>query len=102
MIRRLYTSVLAVQYGIWGLYIASLIVMYVLGFFVDTVNIRWFLIPETLVVIVVSVILSIAVLVMFIARPVQSGYQFGVIAALPSILIVGSTLLYILGRLFRV
>jgi hypothetical protein len=103
--RKIYTTVLITQYAIWGVYIASLVGIYLLGFIVDTLNIRWVLIPATLIVVALSIVLSLAVCVMFILRQVrgeiQSNHWLGLPSALPSIFVVGAALFYILGGIFK-
>ena len=102
--RAVYATVLTVQYAVWGIYIASIGGVYLLGFIVDTINIRWLLIPETIIVVPVSIILSLLVLAMFAVRlrrgEIPTSHWLGVIGALPSMLIVCATLFYLLGRIF--
>jgi hypothetical protein len=102
--RAVYAAVLTVQYATWSIYIASIGGVYLLGFIVDTINIRWWLIPETLIVVAVSVVLSLVVLVMFAVRlrrgEIPTSHWLGVIGALPSMLIVCAALFYFLQRTF--
>ncbi len=102
--RRVYAAALICQYVIWGLYLASIIGIYLLGFIVDTLATRWLLITGTEIVVVLSVILSVTVSGMFIMRLVRGEAAMkgwlGLGGALPSLLIVCATFFYFLERFF--
>lgn len=102
--RKPYLIILGIQYALWGLYVASLIGVYILGFSVDTLNVRWVLVPETLIIVSVSIALSFTLVVMFIAqrvrRDIPPGDRFGVIGVAPSVLVVCGAFLWFVARLF--
>lgn len=68
--RRLYSTCLRAQYGLWTLYALGVVSLYVLGFFVDTVNLRWSLIPVTLVMLPVGGLLAIVIVGLFMYETV--------------------------------
>ena len=102
--RKVYATVLTLQYAIWGVYLVTVVTVYLLGYIVDTLSIRWFLIPETLIVVAVSIVLSLAVSVMFILGHIRgyipTNHRLGLVGALPSMLIVCAAFFYILARMF--
>lgn len=68
--RRLFWACLRAQYGVWILYALGLASLYVWGFFVSTLNLRWLLMPATLVVFPVSALLSLVIVGVFIYESV--------------------------------
>src|SRR5947209_20104077 len=100
----LYARVLTLKYAIWGVYLLTIVTVYLVGYIVHTLSIRWFLIPETLIVVAVSIVLSLAVSIMFILGHIRgyipANHWLGLVGALPSILIVCATFFYILARMF--
>lgn len=105
MLRKLYVAALATQYILWGFYVAVVVFVYLLGFLVDTLNIRWFLLPLTLTVVAVGVGLSFVVVVAFTALQVRreggASARLGMLAPFPSFLIFAGAVLYGVGRLFH-
>ncbi len=103
--RKAYVTCVRIQYTLWALYLCSLLLLYALGFFVDILSLRWFVIPETVGVVYSSIALSLVIVIIFIVqrvfgKDVEAADGFGVFGALPSILILGSTLLYLFSRVF--
>jgi hypothetical protein len=69
----------------------GLLSLYLLGFFVTTLNFRWFLVPGTLVVFPVSVLLSLVIVSLFVyqrllAKGMNQADRPGFVSALPSMI----------------
>lgn len=104
--RRVYLICLLAQYALWALYLCSLVILYILGFFVDTVSLRWLLIPETEVVLFVSIALSLVVVATFVFQkiPGKSNENANEVAlpwALPSMAITAGVLIYLVESLLK-
>ncbi|HAF15732.1 MAG TPA: hypothetical protein DCK99_18975 [Blastocatellia bacterium] len=93
-----YSTCLWVQYVLWISYALSLLILYVLGFFINLLSLRWLLIPTTLGVLFVSIFLSVIVVGIFVyqkvARNVETSDSLTFFSALPSMFILAATIAY--------
>ena len=69
--RKLYSAFLQVQYWVWVLYVVILAGGYFLGFFVNMLNLRWYLLPVTLVVFGIGAFLALVIVGIFIYESVR-------------------------------
>lgn len=100
--RKLYVACRWVQYAIWVLYLTSLLILYVLGFFLDTLSVRWLLMPETVGVLLASIALSVIIVSIFvfqrlIGKTMKTAEKFGLLGALPSMCILAAAIMYFVG-----
>jgi hypothetical protein len=103
--RKIYIAGLRIQYAVWGIYFLSLLFVYILSFFVDTLGLRWFLIPATLAMLSTTIALSVAIVAMFIVqgrrKDIGSADRFAILPALPSFLVLAGVFFYLLDRALR-
>ena len=69
--RKLYSAFLQVQYALWVPYLAFLGGMYVLSFFVNMLNLRWYLLPVTLAIFGVGAFLALVIVGIFLYESVR-------------------------------
>jgi|SRR6267143_589138 len=98
--RRLYSACLRAQYWIWVLYAAGLAGLYFLGFFVNMLNLRWLLLPATLVVFPVAALLALVIVGIFIyesVRPegMEQTDRLSFLSALPSMMFLTAMILIV-------
>jgi hypothetical protein len=89
--RRLYLICLRVQYGVWLFCALAIAGVYVSSFFVDTLNVSWYLIPVALVVLPVSALLSLVIVGIFVYETVltkgrDQADRPSLLSALPSMI----------------
>lgn len=101
---KLYSMSLWVQYALWISYAASLLILYVSGFFISLLSVRWLLIPATLGVLFGSIFLSVIIVGIFgyqrvSAKNAETPDSPSFFSALPSICILAATIVYLVGHL---
>jgi multisubunit Na+/H+ antiporter MnhC subunit len=69
--RRLYSAFLQVQYCLWVLYVVILAGGYFLGFFVNLLNLRWYLLPVSLAVFAFGAFLALVIVGIFAYESVR-------------------------------
>jgi membrane protein YdbS with pleckstrin-like domain len=100
--RKLYSACLRVQYWIWVLYVVILAGGYFLGFFVNMLNLRWYLLPVTLVVFAVGAFLALVIVGIFVfenVRPEEADQtdRPGFLSALPSLMFLTAMSIIVWG-----
>jgi hypothetical protein len=104
--RTVYLICLRAQYTLWALYLFSFLILYVLGFFVDTLGLRWILIPETIGMLLASIALSLVIVAIFVVqrgsrKDIQGADRFRLRGALPSMVLIAATIVYIVESLLE-
>ena len=104
--RTVYSRCLQMQYTLWVLYLVGLLALYIIGFFVETLSLRWFLVPATVGVLIASIALSFVIVVLFFVhgssvKGDENGSRFRLLCALPSMIMVVGTVIYLLEGLVK-
>lgn len=97
--QRIYLICIRAQYALWALYICSFVILYVLGFVIDTLSFRWLLIPETEIIVGASVALSLAIVGMFFFLRTSSqrldSQEVRLRGVFPSMVVLAATIAYL-------
>ena len=99
MIKNVYLILIWLQWAILALNAAVVIIFYVLGFCCNMLEMRWIIIPITLLSILIYGVLSLMIMIIFIWKRVFSSKakaEYDLLSALPSIIMVACIIGYLL------
>ena len=104
--RKVYMICVRALYGLWALYLCSLLLLYLLGFFVDTLSLRWILIPETEIMLFITVLLSLAIVTTFVCQRISGNSaeitdRIALPGVLPSMAVLATTIIYLIQAFLR-